>query len=103
MDNLRQLISKVKESEDKEGFFEAYNFLLSERIKIVKKDMKDYLGLDNEKLNKEKIVQAAKTINQYSEKYNCDFNFGESFEEIEKKLKLTILEDIEEEFKKQAG
>ena len=101
MEELRNLISKVNESEKKDDFFKAYYYLMEERVKIVKNDLINYLGIEEKNIDKAEILRNAKIIDSIAEELNSSFRMGSTYEEIEKKLRLTILEDISIDFEKQ--
>ena len=101
MEEWNNLIATANKSEYKEDFYKSYDFLLEQRIKMTKKNLSALIGLQEEKIDEISVIEAAQKINSISEKLGESFRFGQTYEDIEKMLRLTVLEDIGKEFKKQ--
>ena len=103
MNEIRVVLNKIEGTEYQEEFFEAFDFLMSERIKIFRSNVNELIGMDTDKVNvdKEGILKSAKRIDNIAEKIGVSFRFGDDYENIEKMLRLTLLDDIQKDFNTQ--
>jgi len=103
--NLKELLNFVKttSSENYPKLFNLVEYLKRERIKFVGNDLRNYLEIENKVINKDEIVDTIKKINEISKLVNFDLCIPTKWEDAEKYLRYTILEDLGEEFKKQGN
>ena len=102
VNNLRDLIAKVSEDEKTYVVLTThYDFLMSERIKISKNSLRSLLGRPVENLQKEKIFESVKKINEIAAAEGVDFYIEENWESIEAFLRASVMEDVSGEFNKQ--
>ena len=73
----------------------------NERVKLVGNNLRDILGREKEEIDIERCVESARTINAIAEKNGVDFKIPLDWENLEKFLRITLMDDIAEEFKKQ--
>lgn len=104
INNLKELIAKV--SGDEKTYVRLtthFDFLMRERIKITKNSLRSLLGRPDEDMDKEKIIQSVKIINEIAKSNGSEFCIEEDWNSIEAFLRLSVMEDIAGEFKKQAN
>lgn len=103
--NLKELLEYVKtaSAEDYPKLINQVEYLKQERIKFVGNDLRNFLNLSSRNIEKENIMNTVAWINDIAKKVNYDFCIPTSWEDIEKYLRFTILEDLGDEFKKQGN
>ncbi|MBR5227053.1 MAG: hypothetical protein IKV94_00210 [Clostridia bacterium] len=102
--NINEFKKIIKEK-DQIGFsnlLSELHFLGKERIKLVGNNLKEILGRKAEEVNVKNCTESAKRINDIAEKNGIDFRIPLDWENLEKYLRLTLMDDITEEFKKQS-
>ena len=101
--SLNGLLDCVKnESKDKyPKLINLVDYLKTERIKFVGNDLRGALDIPSKSIDKDSITNAVLCINDIAKSVNYDFSISDEWENIEKYLRYTILEDLEEEFEKQ--
>ena len=101
--NLIKLINMARGTDKQVILIENINFLMEERITLVGNSLRNSLGRRSKEINKSSILESIKKINIISSELGEKFYIKEDWESIEFFLKSTILEDICNEFKKQAN
>lgn len=102
VNNLRELIKKAAgENREYTVLTTHFDFLMQERIKITQNTLRSLLGRQEETLEKEKIIQSVKAINKIATEKGVDFHIQEDWDSIEAFLRMSVMEDIAGEFKKQ--
>ena len=100
--NIKILIDGVPAGERKE-LIDVVEILMKERIQIVKNEMDSMLGLPAVEIPKERITKCVTLLNNCADKNGIDFHIDEDWESIEYFMKNSILDDLAEEFKRQAN
>ena len=102
INNLRNLISKVRGDEKTYNkLLTCFNFLMEERVKLTGNELRKILNRPIPDIDKERIIKYVREINVIAYQENSDFNIKEDWDTVEAFLKLSILDDIKNEFKKQ--
>lgn len=101
--NIKLLVEKAV-TEKNQALIDAIVILKEKRISIIHNQMNELIGIQTPEAekNKEVITKIIKLLNEYASKNNIDFHVEEYWESIEVFIKNTILDDIGDEFKKQA-
>lgn len=72
-----------------------------ERVKLIGNNLRGMLGRETEDVDREACIESAKKINSIAEKNGIDFRMPLDWEKLETFLRITLMDDITEEFKKQ--
>ena len=101
VNNLRRLIEKVaNDSATYATLVTHFDFLMKERIKITQNTLRSLLNRPEDTLDKEKIIQSVKCVNEIAGE---EFHINEDWESVEAFLRMSVMEDIAGEFQKQAN
>ena len=104
VNNLRELIEKVKENNDTYTTITShFEFLMKERIKITQNSLRTIIGRPEKEIDKPRLIASVKKINEIAESSGVDFHIDEDWESIEAFLRMSTMEDIAGEFQKQAN
>lgn len=104
VNNLRKLIAKVESDEKEYAVLTThFGYLMKERIKVTQNSLRAALGRPEVNLDKAKILDSVKTINEIATDKGVDFHIDEEWSSVEAFLRLSIMEDIAGEFDKQAN
>lgn len=104
INNLRELIANVSTDEKTYAILATnFEFLMKERIKLTQNSLRSLIGRTEQEIEKGKIQQSVKTINEIAVLRGVDFHVQEDWEEIEAFLRMSMLEDISGEFNKQVN
>jgi len=99
---LRKLIQSLNVTDgDYVKLNESYSLITSERIKLIGNQMRQALGRPIDPIDKTAITNSIININDIASKHGSNFNVPTDWEHIENFLRMSILEDISNEFKKQ--
>lgn len=102
VNNLRDLISSVaNDANTYAGLVSHFDFLMQERIKLTQNSLRTLIGRPEQKIDKENIIQSVKKINTIAAAHGANFHIEEDWENIEAFLRLSVMEDVAKEFKKQ--
>lgn len=101
MDLIREAIELSKGGERYEELVEILTYFEDLRIQLIKNEMSRSLGRPGKPIYEERTVKVASMANDIIEEYVSKRPIPEKFPSIEKWLRLTVLQDIELEFKAQ--
>ncbi len=101
--NIKLLVEKAVKEKNTE-LIDAIMVLKEKRISIIHNQMNELIGLQTPEAenDKEIITKVVKFLNEYAKENNVDFHVDEDWESIELFIKNTIMDDLGDEFKKQA-
>ena len=101
--NIKLLVEKAVKEKNSE-LIDAIVVLKEKRISIIHNQMNELIGLQTPVAENEKdiITKVVKFLNEYAKENNVDFRVEEDWESIELFIKNTIMDDLGDEFKKQA-
>ena len=101
---VRELIQKVSKNKDQEYVIltRNFDFLMKERVKLIENQMKQMVGLNYEEQDKAKIIASVREINKVAAANGSDLVISEDYDEIEALLRISLIDDIASEFKKQS-
>lgn len=96
--DVNELREIAKNSPRVDGIFE---FLMQERITILKNEMRSRIGLPQQAVNKDIIMSQVHEMNTVLENEGISFYVDENWNSVEAFLRMSLLEDIYSEFKMQ--